>query len=177
MRGVGANQIKLICANASIWLHRFSTLSVQAINMSFGAVREMVHLTRISLNRRLHIGALGCLLALAGCDWFSEPYAYFLFDFKAKVDGQAFSFKSKVVCRKVRSYYRLIPKSFGGELSGDRGFYVSAPDLCRTHLYNQASGNPVWNRFEKDWTCPEKVPDTYIIYAAILSNARGLLPA
>jgi hypothetical protein len=28
-----------------------------------------------------------------------------------------------------------------------------------------------------DWTCPEKVPDTYIIYAAILSNARGLLPA
>ena len=27
-----------------------------------------------------------------------------------------------------------------------------------------------------NWTCPVKVPDTYLIYAAKLSNARGLLP-
>jgi hypothetical protein len=26
------------------------------------------------------------------------------------------------------------------------------------------------------WTCPVLVPDTYLIYAATLSNARGLLP-
>jgi hypothetical protein len=31
-------------------------------------------------------------------------------------------------------------------------------------------------RTEARWTCPEKVPDTYLIYAARLSNARGLLP-
>jgi hypothetical protein len=35
------------------------------------------------------------------------------------------------------------------------------PELCREHGM---------------WTCPVKVPDTYLIYAAKLSNARGLLP-
>jgi hypothetical protein len=44
----------------------------------------------------------------------------------------------------------------------------------------------VWNRIPDDirsqimdmalWTCPVLVPDTYLIYAATLSNARGLLP-
>ncbi len=29
---------------------------------------------------------------------------------------------------------------------------------------------------EKDWTCPAKVPDTYLIYTATVSNARGLFP-
>ena len=85
---------------------------------------------------------MGCLLALAGCDWFSDdsdeakkaaparPYAYFLFDFEAEVEGETFAFTSKVVCRKLRSYYRMIPKSFGMKLASDKGFYVSAPDLC-----------------------------------------------
>lgn len=31
-------------------------------------------------------------------------------------------------------------------------------------------------RSQMQWTCPVKVPDTYLIYAAKLSNARGLLP-
>ena len=26
------------------------------------------------------------------------------------------------------------------------------------------------------WTCPAKVPDTYLIYTATVSNARGLFP-
>ena len=100
--------------------------------------------------RFLQSGLMVCLLALTGCDWFSEPYAYFLFDFEAEVDGETFAVKSKVVCRKVRSYCRMRPKSFGVKLASDRGFYVSAPDLCRTNLYNQASGHPVWAGLEKD---------------------------
>ncbi len=28
----------------------------------------------------------------------------------------------------------------------------------------------------KRWTCPVKVPDTYLIYTATVSNARGLFP-
>ena len=28
----------------------------------------------------------------------------------------------------------------------------------------------------RDWTCPAKVPDTYLIYTATVSNARGLFP-
>ena len=105
---------------------------------------------RHTSTRLLQSGLMVCLLALSGCDWFSEPYAYFLFDFEAEVEGETFAFKSKVVCRKVRSYYRLRPKSFGTKLASDRGFYVSAPDLCRTNLYNQDSGHPVWAGLEKN---------------------------
>ena len=31
-------------------------------------------------------------------------------------------------------------------------------------------------KFAADWTCPAKVPDTYLIYTATVSNARGLFP-
>jgi hypothetical protein len=53
--------------------------------------------------------------------------------------------------------------------SGSRPFSSSCIDSSLACRYTPDHGG--------GWTCPEKVPDTYIIYAAILSNARGLLPA
>ena len=133
-----------------------------ARSVKLGRPRPYPRTLRRTAIRFLQSGLMVCLLALAGCDWFSDesdaakkarpdvPYAYFLFDFEAEVDGETFAVKSKVVCRKLRSYYRMLPKSFGMKLASDRGFYVSAPDLCRSNLFNQGAGDPVWGGVEKD---------------------------
>jgi hypothetical protein len=125
-------------------------------------LRRRICTSQNSKRRFFLAGLMGCLLALAGCDWFSDesdeakkpaparPYAYFLFDFEAEVEGETFAFTSKVACRRLRRHYILIPKSFGMKLASDKGFYVSAPDLCRSNLFNQAAGEPVWGGLEKN---------------------------
>ena len=99
---------------------------------------------RRTATRFLQSGLMVCLLALAGCDLFSEPYAYFLFDFEAEVEGETYAFTSKVECKRRWRHYALDRKSFGKRLKSGKGIYVGAPDLCRSRLANQESGHPNW---------------------------------
>ncbi|MFT6580582.1 MAG: hypothetical protein ACJAU6_001011 [Alphaproteobacteria bacterium] len=112
--------------------------------------RRRIRVLQTTARRFLQFAWMGCLLALAGCDWFSDPYAYFLFDFEAEVESEIYAFTSKVECKKQRRHYILERKSFGKRLKSGNGVYVGAPDLCRTDLGNQESGHPNWVALEKN---------------------------
>ena len=50
-----------------------------------------------------------------------------------------------------------------------RNSYAKPPDAKLRKIGPPKNQNP-------NWTCPAKVPDTYLIYTATVSNARGLFP-
>ncbi|MBC8242507.1 MAG: hypothetical protein H8E30_18845, partial [Alphaproteobacteria bacterium] len=88
----------------------------------------------------------------------AEPAAYYLFEFEAEVEGERFSVKSKVECKRVRRIYAMERKAFGMKLASGKGFYVDAPDLCLTSLRKQRSGHPYWAGL------PSKKPIVPLIY-------------
>ena len=40
----------------------------------------------------------------------------------------------------------------------------------------RSPGHVFYDRLQSVWTCRAKVPDTYLIYTATVSNPRGLFP-
>jgi hemimethylated DNA binding protein len=61
----------------------------------------------------------------------------------------------------------------GNKPSRDQPYYHLLAENSETSYIAYVSEQ---NLLLDEWTCPVKVPDTYLIYAAKLSNARGLLP-
>jgi histidine phosphotransferase ChpT len=60
--------------------------------------------------------------------------------------------------------------------AGGEGVAISLTEARQTASDFLLDGRGELNWPVAEWTCPVKVPDTYLIYAATFSNASGLLP-